>query len=367
MERLDLRMAVLLLAVLAVLPACSSAPGDAALPEPPPVAVQTVTLAAAAMARSIPAVGTLTSPHSTDVAPEVAGTVVELDVPEGREVEAGHVLARLDDARARASLSVTDARSRNASAALQRWRALHQAQIAAPQALDDAVAEKQATAGQVEEARTALDKTAVRAPFRGVTGLRQVSLGAYLQPGTPVVRLTQIDPLELRFAIPQRHLAAVAVGQTVRGVVGSCDTPLRGTVSAIEPDVDPATRMVRLQAIVPNADGRLRPGMAARLRLEIGTVADALLAPLEAVVREGTRTFVWVVAADGTATPSDVHLGDVLVDRVQLRAGVAAGDVVVTAGHQKLRPGARVASTPHTPITNPKLAVGAGDDPACEF
>lgn len=129
------------------------------------------------------------------------------------------------------------------------------------------------------------------------------------------------------------------MGRPLRGVVDSCALQLQGTVSAIEPDVDAATRMVWLQAVVPNADGRLRPGMAARVRLEVGTIADALLVQQEAVVRQGTRTLVWVVTADGTAVARDVRLGVLLADRVQLRAGVTTGDVVVNHRAPEAAPG----------------------------
>lgn len=358
------RLATFLL--LGAIGCTSQAHEDAAAP--PPVSVETAAVVAADVPRSLPAVGTLESPRSADLAPEIRGTLIALDVPEGKEVPQGYVLARLDDQRARASLSVNQARSRNAEATLGRWRELADARIAAPQNLDDAVAERRATAGQAAEAQVTLDKTVVRAPFRGVVGLKQVSEGAFLEAGTPIVRLTQIDPLELRFAIPQRHADAIAVGQRARGVVGSCESPFAAEVTAIEPDLDPATRMLRVQARVPNPDGRLRPGMAARVRLETGIVSGALLVPLEAVVRQGTRTLVWVVRADGTAEARDVALGQTAVDRVQVASGLAAGDTVVTAGHQKLRPGARVTAVPGREVTNPKLALGSRpDDPTCEF
>jgi membrane fusion protein (multidrug efflux system) len=232
--------------------------------------------------------------------------------------------------------------------------------------VDDAAAALEQAEGELEEAHTRLRKTAIRAPFAGILGLKQVSLGAVVDPGDPIVRLTQTHPLDLVFSLAQRHVAEVGVGQRVRGVVGGCGERFDGEVTVVEPHVDPATRMVRLQARVPNGNGRLLPGMAARVKVEVATVPDALLVPQEAILRQGSKRLVYVVGEDGAVERSEVALGEYFADEVEITAGLAPGATVVAAGHQKLRPGARVKVEAYEPIENPNLELGS-EGVTCEF
>lgn len=347
---------VALAAAFAALPGCGAP--EAPSRERPPARVQVVTVAPRELPRTISSVGSLESPDMTTVAAEIGGRLVALDIPEGRRVEAGHVLARIDDAEPRAALAVARARLRNARDRLARLENLRAESVSSEQAYDDATAEFEAATGAFEEARTRVDKTTIAAPFAGVLGLRQVNPGQYVSPGTAVVELTRVDPLELRFAIPQRHAGEVALEQAVRGRVGRCGAAFEGAVDAIDPRVDVATRSLRLQASVPNPDAALYPGMAVSLRLVVGRFEDALVVPQEAIVRQGTRHVVYVIDGEGKAVQRDVELGQFFVDGVHVRRGLEAGETVVAAGQQKLRPGAAVETVPFEPVDNPNLALG---------
>ena len=332
----------------------------------PPLPVQVVTAGAQAIPRTIDAVGSLESPDPTLVAAEVSGTVVFIDIAEGRRVEPGHVLVRIDDRELRARAAEARARYRQARDRLRRTRSLSEQGVASDEALDDAMAERDAAEAALEEADTRLRKSSIRAPFEGVLGLRQVSLGQYLDEGDPVVRLTQIDPLDLVFTVPQRYANAVALGQRAFGAIGRCEGRLEGEVTAIEPRLDPVTRMLRLKARVPNPDGVLAPGMAVlRLRLVVEEIPDAIVLPQETIVRQGTKHVVYVVDGDSAVHLREVALGQFFSDGVHVTRGVARGDVVVAAGHQKLRPGAPVQPQPWKDTQNPLLELGvfgpAGD------
>jgi membrane fusion protein (multidrug efflux system) len=320
--------------------------------------VETVTATPQKLPRTVSAVGSLASPQQTTIAAEVAGTLVALEVPEGRRVEAGQVLARLDDDTARAALAVARARIDNARDRLARIQPLHAQGVASQQALDDAKSEFEAATGAHDEAATRLAKHVIRAPFAGVVGLRQANVGQYVEAGDPIVEITPLHALELRFAVPQRHVGEVAVGQTVLGVVGRCEHRFQGVVSAVDPRVDPETRMVGLRAQVSGSDGALVPGMAVRVRLLVGEIPDAIVVPQEAVVRQGTKHYVFTVDGEGKVAQSEVALGEFFVDGVHLVSGVAPGALVVTAGHQKLRPGAVVQAQPHRGTHNPNVDVG---------
>jgi membrane fusion protein (multidrug efflux system) len=348
----------LMLSVLAA--ACSEPAGGTATATAtrPPVVVQTITVAAEPMAQTLESVGALTSPNSTEITAEVAGKIVAIDIPEGREVEAGHLLVKIDDAQARAALAVNRARARNAREILARLQALRGAEITSEQELDNARAALEASAGELDTAATLLEKTEIRAPFRGVLGLRTVSLGTYLEPADPIVHLTQTQPLNLVFGLPERHVNEVAVGQAVRALVATCQV-FEARVTAIDPRIDSLSRIVQIKAEVPNEDGTLLPGMSVVVQLTIGELDDVLTIPQEAVIREGTQRFVYVVGADDTVETRDVRLGEMHTDRVQVVQGLRAGEVVVATGHQKLRPGATIDAQPYTVVTNPNLALGA--------
>ncbi|MDH5306951.1 MAG: efflux RND transporter periplasmic adaptor subunit [Myxococcales bacterium] len=325
---------------------------------PPPIAVQIVTASARTIPSTVDTVGTLASPEPTVLAAEVPGTVVFVDIAEGRRVERGHVLARIDDAELRARVAENRARFRQAKDRLRRVGSLREQGVASEEALDDALAENDAVQAALEEAETRLQKSQIRAPFEGVLGLRQVSLGQYLEIGDPLVRLTQVDPLELVFAVPQREASRVAVGQTVYGVIGRCEGRFETTVSAIDPRVDVATRMLRLEAKLPNPDGAFAPGMAVRVRLIVDEILGAIVVPQEAIVLQGTKHLVYVVNGDDTAHQHEVTLGEHFTDGVHVTRGIADGDVVVVAGHQKLRPGARIQREAWQDTHNPLLDLG---------
>jgi len=345
--------------------ACGGAGEDP--PAAPPVRVQIVEAAPRTLPRTLSSVGSLESSDMTTVASEIEGRVVALDIPEGRRVEAGHVLARLDDAEARAALRVAEARRSNARDRLKRLESLRAESVSSQQAYDDARAEHDAAIGAFDEARTRLAKTTIATPFAGVLGLRQVDLGQYVDGGTAIVELTRVDPLELLFSIPQRFAAELAVEQPVLGRVGSCGPRFTGAVTAIDPRVDPSTRSVHLQASVPNPDGSLYPGMAVSLQLVVGELPDALVVPQEAIVRQGTQHMVFIVDGEGRAAQRRVELGQFFVDGVHVRSGIAAGDSVVVAGQQKLRPGAPTTTEPFEPVDNPNLALGSdGASGPCE-
>jgi len=292
------------------------------------------------------------------VAAEVAGRIVALEVPEGEAVAEGHVLARIEPDAYRAAAAERRARYRNARDRLRRVQRLHAEGVASEQALDDARSAYEAARAALEESETRLRKTRIRAPFAGRVGLRQVSVGQYVEPGAAIVSLTRAAPLELRFGVPQRFAARAKVGQTVHAVVGRCEARFEGRVTAIDPRVDPVTRTLRLEAKVPNPEGALAPGMAVRLRLVTGSIPEAVVVPQEAVVRQGTKHLVYVVDEEGAARQREVALGEFFVDGVHVREGVSAGERVVAAGQQKLRPGARVEPVPYEPTRNPLLDLG---------
>jgi membrane fusion protein (multidrug efflux system) len=288
----------------------------------------------------------------------IAGTVISLDLSEGAAATQGQVLARIDDSEARAAVEVATARFRQAQEHLRRIRKLREDRVTSEQELDDAISAFHSAKGTLAEANARQAKTSVRAPFDGILGLRKISLGDYAEIGDPIVEISQTDPLELVFGLPQRFAADVATGQTVRATTGRCGEKFVGRVVAVDPVVDTATRTLRIQAAVPNPKGTLLPGMAAQVRLEIGEIPDAIIIPREAIIRQGTKHIVYTLDENDHAQYREVTLGEFFAAGVHVTTGIASGDRVVVSGHQKLRPNTPTLPTAFEPTQNPNLELG---------
>jgi membrane fusion protein, multidrug efflux system len=347
--------------------ACQGA-GEAPSPEArPPVPVETFEVSPKAFARTVETVGSLRSPQSVEVTAELAGVLTFIDIPEGARVKKGHVLARLDASAPAAELAVARARLQGTQDVVERTRNLEEAQLLGRHSVDDAVVAHQVARTEVARQSVTVEKMVLRAPFDGVVGIRQASVGAYVTPGTPITTLTSTDALELIASVPERHVSRLQVAQVVRGVVGACAHRFTAEVSVLEPAVDPDTRTLGLLARVREPMAGLRPGMSASVKVEVEQVEGALLIPLEALIRRGTRRLVYVVK-DGVTEPRTVRTGDVDSRYVEIVEGLSPGEKVITAGHQKVGPGREVSESPFQPVDNPNLALGILDGEAdCWF
>jgi membrane fusion protein (multidrug efflux system) len=191
----------------------------------------------------------------------------------------------------------------------------------------------------------------MRASFPGVAGLRQVSEGQYVAAGTDIARLEKIDALKLDFRIPEAYISKLKTGQPVKVLVDAYrEQVFAGSVYAIEPGVDDQTRTIMLRARVANGDLKLRPGMFARVQVQLGVREQAVWVPEAAIVPRGQDMYVFRVAG-GAAAVTDggakvellkVQTGSRKVGEVEIVKGLAAGDLVVTEGIQKIGPGSAV-------------------------
>src|SRR5690606_32158092 len=209
-------------------------------------------------------VGTLASDESVSIAAEVPGRIAEISFREGQAVNKGDVLVKLDNALVRAELTNVEAGLRLAESNFARANSLSQSGAGTTRARDEAKAALETSTAAVELARVRLDKTEIRAPFDGVVGLRQVSVGAYAQIGEVLVNLEKIDPLKLDFRLPEINLGDVAVGQKVEITVDAlAGRVFEGEVYAIDPMVDVNGRALKIRARLLNPENVLRPGLFA--------------------------------------------------------------------------------------------------------
>src|SRR5690554_701390 len=267
-------------------------------PTPSKVAVVVAPVKQERLERSISAVGTLRSHDSVMLRPEISGRIAEINFIEGGKVEKGQVLVRLDDSVAKARLQQARANAQLAGSQHRRAVELSKQGFVSSQARDEAASNLAVQRAAVALAEAELEKTAIQAPFDGLAGLRTVSVGDYVGPGTDLVPIEAIDPLNLDFRIPEQFLSAVSVGARLTLTFDAISGLEReGTVGAISPQVDVGGRSLLLRALVPNPDGLLRPGLFARVRLELAATMG-LIVPESALMPSGDAQYVYRVEGD---------------------------------------------------------------------
>ena len=305
--------------------------------------------------RQIQAIGTLRSNESVIVRPEVAGRIVAINFQEGQRVRKGQVLVQLDASFERAELAQAEAMAQLARANFGRADELQKRGAGTQRALDEAQAGIRSAAATVELRRARLEKFTLVAPFDGVVGLRKVSVGDVVLPGHEFVNLEQVDPLKLDFRVPELFLSAIRVGQQVAIAVDAYPgRSFAGEVFAIDPALDAAGRSIVIRARIANADDALRPGLFARVTLTLAERPQALFVPEQALVPQGDRHFLFKLVDGGEGKPKvvelvPVKLGERRAGEVEILAGLAPGDQVVTAGVLKIRPGMPVQVIPAGP------------------
>ncbi|MBU1365597.1 MAG: efflux RND transporter periplasmic adaptor subunit [Gammaproteobacteria bacterium] len=315
--------------------------GGGAAPASPPTAVEVARVAASDFADDVAAVGTLKSNESVVLRPETAGRVASIGFKDGAIVAKGTVLVVFDAAIQDAEVQQARANLALAKSSYERNVELVGKKFLSQQALDSSAAtlKVQEAAVQLAEAKAA--KMRIKAPFTGMVGLRNVSVGDYLKDGQDLINIEDVATLRVDFKLPENYLGRVRKGQVVE--VQSDALPgerFTAVLDAIDPLVDENGRAISARARLDNAKGKLRPGMFVRVRLLFGERKGVLMVPEQAIVPGGQPAVFKVV--DGKASQVKVRLGVRRAAQVEVVDGLAAGDVVVTAGQLKLREGAAV-------------------------
>jgi membrane fusion protein (multidrug efflux system) len=324
---------------------------------PASIAVEAEKVTIGSVDRAIEAVGNLASNESVTLSPEITGRITEILFAEGQAVKAGDPLIRLDDVIAKAELAQIGASLTLSQANYERAKTLFKESTGTGRARDEALAKLQADQAGVDLAKARLEKTLIKAPFDGIIGLRNVSIGDYVNPGQDLVNLESIAPLKVDFRMPEIYLSDLKTGQTIEvGVDAFPGKAFRGEVYAIDPLVDSEGRTAVLRAKLPNADGLLRPGLFARVNLLVSTNDSAIIIPEQALIPQGNERFVYKIV-DAKAIMTPVKTGTRRQGQVEVTEGLTQDDVIVTAGQMKLRPDSPVTILPTVAQTAP--AAGA--------
>jgi membrane fusion protein, multidrug efflux system len=333
---------------------------------PPPECVSFALAREEKWQTTLSAIGSITAVQGVTLTPDIPGMVREIAFESGAVVAKGDLLVRLDISSEEAQLRAVEAQLELARINLARVRKLREENTVAQSELDSAEAGYKQTQANADNIRATIEKKTLRAPFAGRLGIRLVNLGQYLDAGRPIVSLQSLEPLHADFALPQQDLARLKAGLRVKLTTDAYPGQIfDGTLTAINPELDPSTRSVGLQATLDNPGQLLRPGMFARVEVLLPEEKPVLVIPATAVLSAPYGDSVYVVepgtGQDGkkpelTVRQQFVRTGRARGDFLAVESGLKAGARIVSAGVFKLRNGMSV-------VENSELAPKASDQP----
>ncbi|HYC03906.1 MAG TPA: efflux RND transporter periplasmic adaptor subunit [Azospirillaceae bacterium] len=301
------------------------------------------------------AVGTLRANEAVTVTAKQSGIVRAIHFEEGQLVQAGAVLVEMDDSEARANLAVAESNVRNTRQLLDRSRELLKRQAVAQARVDELTTQIEGQQASVRAAQARLQDLTIRAPFAGMTGLRQVSPGALVTPGREVTTIDDVSIVKLEFAVPEIALRSLSAGMKI--TASSAAYPgesFDGAVEVVDTRVDPVTRTVKVVARLANQTLKLKPGMFMSVQLPVENRTNVVLVPEEALVPVGDQQFAFV-AVNNKVQRRALRIGARQSGMVEVVEGLKDGDLVITRGTQKVRDGApvQVEVAPQTALPRP--------------
>ncbi len=311
----------------------------------PPAVITSAVADAQTWEQTVKATGSLRASQGVLVSAEVGGSVSKIFFESGQEVKKGDVLLALDDSTEQAQLSAAKATAQLAKVSLKRAQELLSSRTISQSEFDKAEATASQAEAQLEQIQAVLAKKRILAPFTGTLGIRLVDIGQYLSPGSAIASLQQLAPIYIDFNLPQKQLQSAAKDYPIDVTIDSYPGDVfRGSVEAIDPDLDTGTRTFRVRGRLENQDRRLRPGMFASVQVVQPAPLEVVAIPNTAIYYQayGNSIFVIKPSADGSSKTVEqrfVKLGKSKGDFVAVTEGLEAGEEVATAGVFKLSNG----------------------------
>jgi membrane fusion protein, multidrug efflux system len=319
--------------------------------QPPPTAVTTVIAKRETWPSTMSVIGTVAAIQGVTIGADLPGTVDKIHFESGQWVHEGDILVELDTRQERAQLASLEAQRDLARINYDRAQELVKAGVISRSDYDNATAQQKATEAQVADTRAAIARKTIRAPFTGLLGIRQISLGQYLAAGQAIVSLQSLNPIYVNFGVPQQDTPKVVPGHVLR--VTDADLPgmaFSGRISALDSVINEQTRNIEVQAILTNKDNKLRPGMFVQVELPVGKSREVVPLPASAInyAPYGDSVFVVREMKDqkGNAyrgvQQQVVKIDGSRGDQVAIISGLNPGDEVVSSGAFRLRNGAPI-------------------------
>jgi membrane fusion protein, multidrug efflux system len=319
--------------------------------QPPPTAVTTVVAQRATWPSTLSVIGTAEAIQGVTVSADLPGTIDKIHFESGQWVHEGDILVELDTRQERAQLANLEAQRDLARINYDRAQQLVKAGVISRSDYDNATSQQKATEAQVGDIRAAIARKTIHAPFSGVLGIRQVSLGQYLAAGQAIVSLQSLSPIYVNFGVPQQDTPKVVPGHVLRVTNG--DLPgmsFIGRITALDSVINEQTRNIQVQAIVTNKGNKLRPGMFVQVELPLGSPREVVPVPASAVNYAPYGDSVFVITAMKDAKGNGyrgvrqqiVKIEGSRGDQVAITSGLNPGDEIVSSGVFRLRNGAPV-------------------------
>ncbi|WP_404366189.1 efflux RND transporter periplasmic adaptor subunit [Marinobacter sp.] len=287
------------------------------------------------------AVGTLKSRQQVELTSEVNGRIVRLNFEPGERVDRGQLLVQLDDSQERVNLRVFEAQYADARRQFERARSLRSRNSISQAQLDDLNTTLDVTRAQLEAARSRVEDHRIEAPFAGITGLVDVSEGAYLTIGDSIATLDAMDRMELTFSVPERYLGQISRGQKLTARTAAFpDEIFEGTLAELGSRISELSRALPVKAVIENPDLKLRPGQFMSVDLTLRQ-RQALVVPEQSILVQGSRAFVFLAEGE-EARRQEVILGSREPGIVEVSSGLSDGDLVIVTGQDRLSSGDRI-------------------------
>jgi len=298
---------------------------------------------------SAEALGNAKANEAVEIRPQISAAIIAIEFDEGQTVNRGDVLVRLENSEPLADVAAAKATLVDSESQYRRASELYKTKVVSESQLQQLEAKRDADAAAVNAAESRLAHTVIRAPFSGQLGLRRVSIGTIVSPSTVITTLDDTSRIKLDFDVPEVFLSRLEPGlEVIAHSAAWPDVRFSGRVTSVDTRVDPVSRTITVRALLPNDQGRLRPGMFLTVSL-LKEDVKALLVPEQAIVPERSRQFVYVVGDDDIVELREIRTGRRRPGEVEVLEGLKAGERVISEGTQKAQPGKPVAVLPSSP------------------
>ena len=303
--------------------------------------VNALIISTQAMTDDIYTNGDLIPDEEVDLSFETSGKITDINFTEGSTVQNGQLLAKINDRPLQAQLKKLQAQLKLAEDRVFRQNALLVKDAVSKEAYEQVKTDLASLNADIDLIKANIQQTELRAPFDGIIGLRQVSVGSYASPTTIVAKLTKISPLKINFSVPERYAKEIKKGTRLTFSLDGYLKDFDATVYATESKVDPASRTLSVRALYPNTGTKLLPGRFASIKIKMHEIPNAIAIPSEAIVPEMGKSKVYLYK-NGKSMPVEVKTGLRTDTQVQIINGLHVGDTIITSGTLQLRTGLNI-------------------------
>lgn len=294
-------------------------------------------------ADEIEALGTLRANESVDLTAAVTEIVTKISFDDNQRVQRGDILIEMDAAEELAELAEQQSFVKEARRQLERLAPLVKKRAASPAALDEQRRELETAQARVKAIQSRIDQRIIKAPFDGILGLRNISVGSLAQPGVMITTIDDDSEMKLDFSVPEVFLSTLKPGVGIKATTEAYqDTLFEGTILYVDSRIDPVTRSIQARALLDNTEGLLKPGLLMQVELQKDP-RKALLIPEESLISDGPDSFVFVVREQegkATAERRKVKLGTRHYGEAEILEGLSEGEQIITQGTLRVREGA---------------------------